>query len=152
MPDTLVCLRGRSAGRAEAPEHGAGGERSGSPSSAASHRTCLTGGSARVIAPGTVWPDTRLQRDAAHQAIMARRIGGVVTSRPMSPKTCRHGVGTDQTVMTDSIGEVIAACSMPAETGEGAKGTLLARAWSDLHDQQEQEQEEEGTHGAIPPV
>ncbi len=151
MLDTLVSLKGRSAGRTDASDHGAEGGRSGSPSSAASHRACLTGGSTRVIAPGIVWPDTRLQRDAAHQAIMARRIGGVITSRHMSPKTCRHGVGTDQTIMADSIGGVIAACPMPAETGEGAKGTLLARAWSDLHDQQEQE-EEEDAHGAIPPV
>ena len=69
----------------------------------------------------------------------------------MAPKARRHSVGTDQAVMTDSIGGVIAACAMPSETGEGAKGTLLARAWSDLHDQQEQE-EEKGAHGAIPPV
>ena len=82
---------------------------------------------------------------------MARRIGGVITARAMAPKTRRHGVGTDQTVMTDSIGGVIAACSMPPETGKGAKGTVLASSWCDLHDQQEQE-EEKGAHGAIPPV
>src|SRR5262245_43962651 len=80
---------------------------------------------------------------------MARRIGGVITAPPVSPKTRRLGVGTDQTVMTDSLGRVIAACPMPAETGDGAKGTLLARPWSDLHNQQKQE-EEKGAHGSIP--
>ena len=82
---------------------------------------------------------------------MAGRIGGVITARTMAPKTRRRSVGTDQTVMTDSIGGVIAACPMPAETGEGAKGTLVTPAWSDLHDQQKQE-EEKGAHSAIPPV
>jgi hypothetical protein len=38
---------------------------------------------------------------------------------------------------------------MPAETGEGSKGTLVTPAWRDLHYHQKQE-EDKGAHGAIP--
>ena len=52
-----------------------------------SQLSCRTCGSAGVIAPRTMWSETRLQRRRTYQAIVAHSVGWVITASAMSPQT-----------------------------------------------------------------
>ena len=75
-------------------------------------RTGRTGGATRVITPGTVLAEARLQRGSAHQAALARGIRRVVTPGAVTPHTGRGAGTAHQAIMTGGVRRVIAASAV----------------------------------------
>src|SRR5262245_15689018 len=92
-----------------------------------------------------MWPETRRQRLRTRQAVVARRIGRVITASTMSSQTRQRHVGTNQAVMTRGVDGVITACPIPPAAERRAEGALLTSTWGGVHDQQKQE-EGKGAH------